>query len=220
MIPKRLLVTHMSEHTLEHKLKFCIQRMKELHPEWEFQFFSDGDCRHFLECECPEYLEVYDWYPRAVMRADLFRLLVVSRLGGFYLDSDMLLEKPLDPLTGHAAVFVVEQHLDAKVFRQRYPRRFWDIEPRKTLGNYAFGAEAGHPFLTAILDELIVRTANFDAEDCGDLDILYATGPEAVTAVYHQERDRWANVEILDGPGQTMGDYGCHLIHSGWREKP
>lgn len=210
-------MTHVSEYTLDPKLKFCIQRIKDLHPEWDFRFFSDGDCRHFIETEFPEYLEMYDWYPRAIMRADLFRLLVVYRLGGFYLDSDLQLDKPLDSLTAHDAVFVIEQELDTKIFRQRYPRWLWELEPRKTLGNYAFGAEAGHPFMAAILDELIVRTAHFNAEDCSDLDVLHSTGPEAITAVYYQTKERWANVEILDGPGQTMGDYGYHLMHSGWR---
>ena len=45
MIPKRLLVTHVSEHTLEPKLKYCLKLMREMHPGWEFLFFPDGDCR-------------------------------------------------------------------------------------------------------------------------------------------------------------------------------
>ena len=77
-----------------------------------------------MEREFPEFAEFYDWYPRAVMRADLFRLLVVYRLGGFYLDTDFLLEAPLDPLVEHAAVFAVEQEPDP-VFLMNGFRHGW-----------------------------------------------------------------------------------------------
>lgn len=70
--------------------------MRELHPQWEFLFFSDGDAREFVKREFPDHLELYDWYPRPVLKADFFRLLVVERLGGFYLDTDFLLLKKLD----------------------------------------------------------------------------------------------------------------------------
>lgn len=218
MIPKRLLVTHVSEHTLEPKLKHCLKVMKEMHPAWEFMFFSDGDCRDFVRKECPDFAELYDWYPRAVMRADLFRLLAVHRLGGFYLDTDFLLDSPLDPLLGHSAVFSIEEKMDPGFLKQRFPRWMWELKGRWSLANYAFAAEAGHPFLAAILDEVIARTADFEAEDCSNLDILHSTGPDAVTAAYYRQEEKWGDVKILDTPDCRFGPYGVHLVHSIWLE--
>jgi mannosyltransferase OCH1-like enzyme len=218
MIPKRLLLTHVSEHSLEPKLRYCMQRMKDLHPDWEFLFFSDGDCREFIRKEAPEFMELYDWYPKAVMRADLFRLLVVHRLGGFYLDTDMLLESSLDPLVEHSAVFTIEEQMTVQYVRRRFPRWMWHMGGQWSIANYAFAAEKGHPYVGAVLDQVVARTADFDIEDCSSLDILHSTGPDAVTAAYYREPERWKDVTILNVPGCRFGVHGQHLVHSIWWE--
>ena len=169
MIPKRIICTHISQHTLEPKLKYCMQLMQEMHPDWEFLFFSDGDCRDFIRRELPDYMELYDWYPRPVQKADLFRLLAVNRMGGFYLDTDFMLETPLDPLCKENAVFAFEHEIDDKTFRMRFPEWLRTREEKLTVANYAFGAMAGHPFLLALLNELVVRSETFEAEHCNDL---------------------------------------------------
>lgn len=218
MIPKRIFCTHVSKHTLEPKLKHCVSLMQKLHPQWEFLFFSDGDSRDFVKQQVPGYLELYDWYPRPVLKADLFRLLAVYRLGGFYLDTDFLLWKKLDPLCREKAVFAYEHVIDEKNYNLRYPRWLRAGEERLTLANYAFGAEAEHPFLAAVLNEVVDRTKTFEAEDCNDLDILHATGPDAVTSVYYRQRERWQNVKMLTSETMGLGKYGVHLVNGGWRQ--
>lgn len=217
MIPKRILCTHISKYTLDTKLKYCTDLMQKLHPLWDFRFFSDGDCLDFVARECPEFLELYEWYPRPVLKADLFRLLAVWRLGGFYLDTDFLLNSRLDPLCKHRAVFAYEHVVDPKEFELRYPPWMRTREQTRTLANYAFGAEAGHPFIKAILDELISRTRMLDVEDVTDLDVLHATGPDAVTTVYYREQERWSDVLLLKAPQAGLGRYGVHLVHGSWR---
>jgi mannosyltransferase OCH1-like enzyme len=192
--------------------------MLELHPQWEFLFYSDGDAREFVNREFKDYIELYDWCPRPVMKADLFRLLVVFRQGGFYLDTDLQLSKKLNPLCREKAVFAFEHEIDVKNFNRRYPKWLRAGEERLTLANYAFGAEAGHPFLAAILDELVYRTQTFEAEHCNDLDILHATGPDLVTSVYYRQRERWEDVKVLRSKNMGLGSYGVHLVHGGWRQ--
>ncbi len=219
MIPKRIICTHISPYTLDANLKHCIDKMRKLHPQWEVQFFSDGDCEDFIRKECFAYLELYQWYPRAVLKADLFRLLAVWRLGGFYLDSDFLLEKALDPLCENRAVFAYEHFVNSKEFELRYPLWMRTREQTHTLANYAFGAEAGHPFVRSILDELVSRTRTLEVEDVNDLDVLHATGPDAVTTVYYRDQELWNDVVLLDAPQAGLGDYGIHLVHGSWRRE-
>lgn len=216
MIPKRLLLTHVSRNSLEPKLRYCLQRMKEMHPDWEFVFFSDGDCRDFVKQKAPEFAELYDWYPRAVMRADLFRLLAVYRLGGFYLDTDFLVESPMDPLVGNSAVFTIEERLEGSFLRSRFPPWMSRFVGKWSIANYAFAAEEGHPFLRAILDQVISRTADFHVEDVTNLDILHSTGPDALTVAYYQDHERWQDVTILNAEGCRFGEHGQHLVHSIW----
>ena len=218
MIPKRIICTHISQHTLEPKLKYCMHLMQEMHPKWEFLFFSDGDCHDFIQREMPKYLELYDWYPRPVQKADFFRLLVVYQLGGFYLDTDFMLEAPLDLLSKENAVFAFEHEIDDKNFELRYPVWLRTREEKLTVGNYAFGAMAGHPFLLALLDELVMRTETFEVERCNDLDVLHSTGPDAVTSVYYRHREQWKDVRMLKSDRMGFGKYGVHLVHGVWRE--
>lgn len=218
MIPKRILCTHVSAHSLEPKLKFCMNLMRERHPHWKFQFFSDGDARAFVKREYKEYLELYEWYPRPVLKADLFRLLVVYRLGGFYLDTDFFLHKELDPLCREKAVFAFEHEINEKNYQLRYPPWLRAGEEKLTLANYAFGAEAGHPFLAALLDELVYRTKTFEAEACNDVDILHASGPDLVTSVYYRHRQKWKDVTVLKSKKMGLGSYGVHLVNGGWRQ--
>jgi mannosyltransferase OCH1-like enzyme len=101
MIPRRIICTHKTRSALPEVHERCLQQMKGLHPEWEVLFFSDGDCEDFVARNYPTYLELYRWYPKPVMKADLFRILAVKKLGGFFLDMDMWLVEPLDELCAH-----------------------------------------------------------------------------------------------------------------------
>lgn len=221
MISKRIICTHVSRHSLEPHLKYCTDLMQRMHPAWEFLFFSDGDCEDFVRRECPDFLELYQWYPRPVLKADLFRLLAVWRLGGFYLDTDFLLNgnTPLDPLCEHHAVFAYEHVVSSREFELRYPQWMRTGEQTHTLANYAFGAEAGHHFIRAILDEVVIRTRTLEAENVTDLDVLHATGPDAVTTVYYREKERWTDVVLLENREEAgLGHYGVHLVNGGWRQ--
>ena len=109
---------------------------------------------------------------------------------------------------------------------QRHAHR--SLHPARPASGYG-----GHPFLGAILDEIVKRTATFEAEWCNDQDVLHATGPDVVTTVYYRHRERWTDVEVLKGdptltgpqppvgPGypkewQRLGSYGTHLLNGGW----
>ncbi len=233
MIPKRIICTHVSRSAINASLQRCIERMEALHPDWEVTFFSDGDCLDFVHRECAEYRELYEWYPRAVMKADFFRILVVWKLGGFYFDSDVWLTQRLDALCRSRAVFPWEWVMPQSDMAKRYPRHLrGQVEPPQ-VGNYAFGATRGHPFLAAILEEMVRRTGSFEAEACNDLNVLHATGPDVVTSVYYRDRERWEDVDVLPGDPtltgpqpplsadsprdwQRFGSYGSHLLAGGW----
>lgn len=157
----------------------------------------------------------------------------VWKLGGFYFDSDVWLTQKLDALRQSRAVFPWEWRMPPAEFAKRYPLHLRGrVEPPQ-VGNYAFGAEAGHPFLGAILEEIIRRTETFEAEACNDLNVLHATGPDVVTTVYYRDRENWADVKILPGDPllggpqppvggdypkdwQRFGSYGTHLLAGGW----
>ena len=166
------------------------------------------------------------------MRADFFRMLAVNVLGGFYLDADVLLSAPLDPLLKHAAVFPWEQEMPGQEFENRFPKEKRQGEKPWMVGQYAFGAEAGHPFIETILQEMVERTASFDHATSTELDVLHATGPDLVTTCYYREAKKWNNLTLLHGKAnlaageapvfgsarlERFGHYGRHLLNGGWK---
>ena len=172
---------------------------------------------------------------RAVMKADFFRVLAVYHLGGFYLDTDVWLSQNLEPLRASRAVFPWEHEFGQEEFGKRYPASIREKVKPPQVGNYAFGAEAGHPFLATLLEEMIRRTALFEVETCSEPDVLRATGPDMVTTVYYRNKNQWPDVQVLKGasylPGpqpplhanapkhwQRFGNFGSHLLAGSWKK--
>ena len=126
-------------------------------------------------------LEAYEAAPRVVMRADLFRLAVVAREGGFSYGRNVKGTTTLP--TRHAAVFPRVRDGDK-----------WRI------GNYAFGAVPGHQFVVAALREASRRTLSRTVETSADA--RAATGPAMLRDVYKAGRSRglYGDVALLGGP--------------------
>lgn len=211
-----------------------MEQVRALHPGWEIVFFSDGDCREFVANQTPHFLELYDYMPKPVMRADLFRLLVVHLLGGFYLDTDVWLNRPLDKAAELTCVFPWEREMNRAEFDRKFPKRNRGAVRPLQVGNYAFGSAEKHPFLRGILKELVSRTANWDASAVKDDTVLYATGPDLLTSVKYHSFAADPSITMLYGrpdlevpfPGVHMdtrlgwfrfGDFGTHLMSGVWR---
>ena len=93
-----------------------VHSMKQRNPEAEYHFLDDAAQRAWVvEHYPPDVVAAYDGLPLAVMRADLWRYMVVLKEGGLYLDSDVHLMVPfaewdaLDPAMG-CEVVIAKEH--------------------------------------------------------------------------------------------------------------
>ena len=114
---------------------------RTLHPNYEYRFWTDADARRLIEKEFPCLLSTFDAYPYDIQRADVIRLLVLYVYGGIYLDLDIICLKSLDPL-----------------------RAFQFVLPRTMpvgLSNDFIVAEAKHPFLMQVLNDLPLFNRHF-----------------------------------------------------------
>jgi inositol phosphorylceramide mannosyltransferase catalytic subunit len=145
-IPARIIQTGKSRHlTLAQRASTA--SLKCLNPDFEYRFFDDDDVVAFIEDEFPEYRQIFDGFPFRIQKYDFFRYLAVFRFGGFYFDIDIYFASGLDQLLTQSCVFTFEE-----LTLNRYLRELgmdWEI------GNYAFGAAAGHPFLEAVIQNCI-----------------------------------------------------------------
>ena len=122
--------------------------LRLLHPDWEHLFFDDPEVSRFMASESPLHQSVFNGFRYPIQRFDFFRYLAIFRLGGFYFDLDVLLSRPISDLISYEAVFPFEELTLSRYLRRQYGMD-WEI------GNYAFGAAAGHPFLEAIIKNCV-----------------------------------------------------------------
>jgi mannosyltransferase OCH1-like enzyme len=98
MIPKIIWQTYKCNYEeLPQYVKDCATTWKEINPEWEYRYMSDKDTENFVL----EYFGI-DWYnffikmPYGVMRADIWRYMIIFIYGGVYADLDTICKEPIE----------------------------------------------------------------------------------------------------------------------------
>jgi hypothetical protein len=226
-IPKRIIQTGRSRDLpLLHRA--AVTNIRSLNPEFEYRFFDDDDVERFFDTEFPEYRRVFDSFRFPIQRFDFFRYLAVYRYGGFYLDLDVLLAWGIAPLADHRCVFPFED-LNINHFLRRRYLMDW------TIGNYAFGARPGHPFLWEVIRNCV------RAQECpewvqpilrgiprmfrDDFFVLGTTGPLLLSRTLAENPDLGEDVTVLfpddvrcPKTWHRFGHAGIHLMEGSWRK--
>jgi inositol phosphorylceramide mannosyltransferase catalytic subunit len=208
--------------------KASAANLRLLNPDFEYLFFDDPRIDQFVDAEFPQYRPVFDSFPVRIQRYDFFRYLAVYHFGGFYFDTDVFLASALENLIEFGCVFPFEQLSIHSFLREQYGMD-WEV------GNYAFGAAAGHPFLEAIIKN-VVRAQRYPEWAEAMLKsiprmfrskyfVLDTTGPGLVSrtlAEYSGARDQ---VKVLfpedvcdPNSWYRFGNYGVHLQSGSWRK--
>jgi mannosyltransferase OCH1-like enzyme len=226
-IPRRIIQTGKSAN-LPPLGKAAAANLRLLNPDFEYVFFDNAKVEEFIDAEFPHYRPVFDAFSIPIQRYDFFRYLAVYRLGGFYFDTDVLLASSLEDLLGFTCVFPFEE-LTIHSFLHKEYGMDWEI------GNYAFGAAPGHPFLDAIIKNCVRAQQHPEwAEQMmqsiprmfrGDFLVYDTTGPGLVSrtlAEYQNSRDQVKVLfpeDVCDPRSwHCFGAYGVHLQSGTWRK--
>ncbi len=229
MIPKRIIQTDKSPD-LPPLLRACVSSMKLHNPGFEYVFFDDRQVEEFVDSQFPEYRQVFNSFSLPIQRYDFFRYLAVYRLGGFYFDTDMLLASSLTELLELDCVFPFERLTWSDYLRDEYGMH-WEV------GNYAFGASAGHPFLLAVIKNCVraqqdgewrkLSTSSLPRLLQSELAVIYSTGPGLVSRTLGAYEGTTQPVDVLFQDDicdkrrcwNLFGKYGVHLGGGSWRAK-
>ena len=130
----------------------AVVNFKALNQGFEWMYFDDAQVNTFIQKEFPQYRKVFENFPVRIQRFDFFRYLAVYRFGGFYFDLDVFLAAGLANLQESGCVFPFEE-LTLNQYLRNQHQMDWEI------GNYAFGAAAGHAFLEAVIENCVPRPA-------------------------------------------------------------
>lgn len=225
-IPKRIIQTSKTPQ-LSLRSRAIVTNIKLLHPDFEYMFFDDEQVWSFMRNEFPQHLQTFESFPYPIQRFDFFRYLAVYRFGGFYFDLDVLLACNLSTLLQHRCVFPFEC-LSTNRYLREHHKMNWE------LGNYAFGALAGHAFLDAVVANCV--RAQRDAQWVHQIlhgyprllrkgyNSLNTAGPGLVSITYAEHPELAKDIKVLFPEDicdmQTwnqFGEYGIHLGEGSWR---
>jgi hypothetical protein len=225
-IPKRIIQTGKScQQPIRNRASMANLRL--LNPDYEYLFFDDAQVEEFIAREFSHQRDVFNAFRYPIQRFDFFRYLAVYRYGGFYFDLDVLLASGLSRLLDLKCVFPFEGLTVSRFMRD-------ELSMDWLIGNYAFGATPGDPFLEAVIENCVrgVRDPHwvkpmmrgsppFLAEE---FFVLNSTGPGLVSRTLAENKDLSKRVSVLF-PGDVcdvrnwnqFGDFGVHLVTNSWR---
>ena len=75
-------------HNVPEHLKKQVRSWREQNPNCRYKLWDDKECYLFIKDKFPDFLKTYNLLNKPVMKADLFRYLVVYHYGGVYADID------------------------------------------------------------------------------------------------------------------------------------
>jgi inositol phosphorylceramide mannosyltransferase catalytic subunit len=228
MIPKQIIQT--GPNNLPLLLQSAMVNLRLLNPDFNFKFFDDAMVDSFVAEQFPEYRATYRSFSFPIQRYDFFRYLAVYHFGGFYLDLDVFLARDLNPLLPHGSVFSFEELAEGQYFWKRFGMD-WQV------GNYAFGAEPGHPFLAAIIDNCLRAERDpewvkpmlrgIPAALRDSFYVLNTTGPGLVSRTFAENPHLWKTIHLLFPDDvcdprnwHHFGVYGVHNRAGSWRTPP
>jgi len=217
-IPKIIIQTWKS-NVVPQRYMQLIQSIKVNHPDYQYLFFTDQDIEEFLKSNYPEYYQTYLNLPIKIQRIDFFRYVAVYHFGGFYMDLDMLCLKSFDDLLKYTCIFPVDEFISKPLCKFPRYKPYCDKGYYYLLGQYAFAAYPRHPFVKAIVDKIhtsinkYIKYVNFDSEDY----VYKTTGPDFVTSMYINYKEKDDILVLNNGKRQYFGDYAKHNFFGTWK---
>ncbi len=224
-IPRRIIQTgRHAPPPLAHRA--AIANLTLLNPGFEHLYFDNPGVDAFVREQFPEYVDLFNAFAFPIQKYDFFRYLAVYRYGGFYFDLDVFLAEGIETLRDKGCVFPCEGLTFSRFLRDR--GMDWQI------GNYAFGASAGHPFLRAVIDNCVraqrepawvaPMMKGMPGLSRDQFRVLNTTGPGLLSRTLAEDSALGASVSVLfpddvcDVNGwNRFGHFGIHLMDGSWR---
>ena len=187
-IPFIIHQTWVSEESIPPEIKKVMNKNKQKNPNFEFRFYSDDDCYKFIkENYSPEFLEAYNLInPNySAAKADLFRYLVMYKIGGVYID--------IKSSINHNLANVIHPEDDCILLECDFNK--CGAQFRKTFEfphyeQWALVFKPGHPYLRETIKEIVNDILSNNVPDGSNsrIKILLLTGPDAYSKAIHNYR--------------------------------
>ena len=182
LIPR---IIHLTFKEYNEKINFIIECWKNLNPDYEIKIYNDIDNDNFINSCYPEYLDVYNNFPKKICKIDFIRLLYLDKYGGIYSDIDILPLKSLNNLLNISnTILCCEDNSNSLKFNKKY-----------IISNALIMSVKDNPFIKLIVKHIVnsinyLKISNFT-------DILNITGPLLFNKIYEIYKNEF-DITLLD----------------------
>jgi len=102
-IPKVIYICHSTKELVETQ---SAHKWIALNPNHTVNSYGDAECRQFLQLNYPPmYLDIFDEIPFPPIKSDFWRLCILLKYGGIYVDADIEPHVPIDEFLEPTATF-------------------------------------------------------------------------------------------------------------------
>lgn len=185
----RILHQTFYERTLAPQLQHNVDQLRAANPGWEYRFYDDEDIVRFIRDNYPapvlaRFQRIDARYGAA--RADLFRYLLMYKVGGVYLDIKSGAARPFDTVLRPDDRFLLSGwNNDMHAWGLHWELR--DI-PTGEFQQWHIICAPGHPFMKAVIDTVLANIDTYvpSLHGIGKNGVLRVTGPIAYTRAIHR----------------------------------
>ena len=197
-----------------------VDLMRRLNPEWEYRFYDDSDIAKFIQSHYPP--EVWRYFERidsryGAARADLFRYLLMYKMGGVYLDIKSVVTRPIALRKDDLLLLSNWERISGE----------FDWGGHYELRNIAAGeyqqwhivCAPGHPCMKAVIETVLSNIATYDPNlhGVGKKGVLRVTGPVAYTMAIHRIQQEHAH-RVVDIKAELGFEYNVYRDQSHEKE--
>lgn len=163
----------------------AVRTFRQLNSEMSHYFFDDEQLDDYM-AENWSKTDIYSVFQRSLvpqMRADIFRYCVVFDRGGYYLDINKTITRPLKELQDPSAHALISfERNDATIFPDPDVAEHL-AHPGKAVLQWAFGFAPQHPILELAIRRIERAAHHFEAQVSSVRDaVVMFTGPGVFTA--------------------------------------
>ena len=200
-IPKLIHQTWKS-YDLPEKYITLVDSWKKMHPDWKYKLYDDQDCIEFIQKYYPELFDAYQSLEEPVMKADMFRYLIIYHFGGLYADLDTEALKSFDELLKDNSKMIIGVELEfdntmllkmAPVYNNFYKKN----NLNKQYIQYCFLSEAKNPLLLEIAKE-IARDKHKVFDSIKHANTIIKTGPGIFSKIVQKYINNGYPIKVLD----------------------
>lgn len=161
------------ESTLAEELKKNLESFRTMNPDSQQIIWTDGDIELFVSTFFSPIAQFFATIPKPILKADLFRYLVLLKFGGVYSDLDTHCLKPVSEwdtssLSVTSLMIGVEADPAREDWNDWYARRLQWVQ-------WTIAAKPGHKVLQSTV---LASLAQFSAvNDVSNIDVMELTGP-------------------------------------------